>query len=500
MENKNNSRVLIVEDERIVAMDIAASLRSLKYDVVGMAASADEAYDLAITHKPDIILMDIRLKGETDGIKATEKIHSFMDVPVIYLTAYADESTLSRAKLTGPYGYLLKPYEKRVLHSTIEMALYKKMVERQIEEHERWLTTILTSIGDALIATDVEVKIKFMNPVAEHLTGFKQGDVLGKHLDDVMFIINEATNERFKNAITLYNNNPNYTEVLLENRTGFRIPIVYSSSPIKAENGGYTGIVIVFSDISEQKRTEYEKERLFNQVRQAQERLKLLSRRLIEVQETEKRNLARELHDEIGQILTAIKINLQTVIRLSNVAEFNLYIKESVDFVDSVLQQVRNLSLDLRPSMLDDLGLVPALRWYIDKQSTRAGITAKVQTSTFSKRLEPQIEITCFRIAQEALTNIIKHSAASNVDIYLWIDGMDLNLKIVDNGKGFNVYSALKRALSGKSIGILGMQERVELIGGKLKIDSKENEGTSIHAIFPLEDKETIEKNNLIQN
>ncbi|HZW39072.1 MAG TPA: response regulator [Ignavibacteriaceae bacterium] len=487
MEEQAKANILIVEDERIVAMDIAASLRSLGYKVLGMVSSADEAIESALSTKPDLILMDIRLKGEKDGINAAEQIHQSFDVPIIYLTAYADEHTLQRAKLTEPYGYLLKPYEKRVLHSTIEMALYKKLIENKLKESERWLSTILKSIGEAIIAVDISGNIQFMNAVAEKLTGWTQDSALKNNIKDIFNIKRNDSEEQLTNFLS-DEKQFSLEEAIITNRQNNQIPIEYSFFPIQDDNKNLKGTVLIFRDISEQRKAELEKEKLFNRVRDTQERLRALSRRLMEVQEREARNLARELHDEIGQVLTAIKINLQTIFRYPHTQEVDYHVKESVELVDTVLKQIRNISLDLRPSMLDDLGLVPAIRWYVDKQSQRSGIESKINNHEFSKRLNNNIEITCFRIVQEAFTNVIKHSGASSILIDLWEEDEKLHLVIQDDGKGFNVYGALKKALRGESIGILGMQERIELIGGELKIDSSEGAGTKITATFPLKE------------
>jgi len=477
--------IFIVEDEKIVALDIAASLKSLGYNVTGMASSGTEAIEKVGKKIPDLILMDIRLKGEMDGISTAETIRAQHDIPVIYLTAYADENTLERAKRTEPYGYLLKPYEKRVLHSTIEMAHYKRKMESQIKESERWLTTILNSIADAVIATDNLGKIVFINPVAELLTGWSQKSAIGKDLSEILKLLNEF--DRSGLDIDLKKIDKIITrQGILTDQDGNERIILLTLSPIKKEKQEIAGVVVIFQDITEQRKTDLERETLFKEVSSARERLKVLSKRLIEVQESERRKLARELHDEVGQILTAIKINLQTAKRVTE-PDAAPHLNESVDLVDEVLNHVRNMSLDLRPSMLDDLGLVPALRWYVDKQSRRAGLQANISADVSGKRFAPEIEITCYRILQEAMNNVIKHSSAEKLNVELWNDAQELHLRIADDGKGFNVYSALRRALNGESTGILGMQERVELVGGKLRINSVVGEGTDIHAIFPVE-------------
>ncbi|BAY13161.1 sensor histidine kinase [Calothrix sp. NIES-2098] len=223
----------------------------------------------------------------------------------------------------------------------------------------------------------------------------------------------------------------------------------------------------------------------------AQKRLQTLSGKLIEAQETERRRLARELHDEIGQALTAVKINLQTFQHSSNLSEAELPLQESIDIVEVALQQVRSLSLDLRPSLLDDLGLVVALRWYIDRQTQRSGIIGELVSQPLETKLSANLETTCFRIVQEALTNVVRHAKAQRVIVELWQQDTQLHLIIRDDGIGFDVNLAREKATKGGSLGLLGMEERVVLIGGQIDIKSVPQHGSKIHAIFPLSQNQT---------
>ena len=226
--------------------------------------------------------------------------------------------------------------------------------------------------------------------------------------------------------------------------------------------------------------------RLHEQVRAGRERLHTLSRRLLEAQESERRRIARELHDQIGQALTAVKINLQTIQRLPDPASSAAYLEESIETVERALQQVRNLSLDLRPSLLDDLGLVAALRWYVDRQAQRAGFSAQFTADPFDARLPTEVETTCFRVAQEALTNIVRHSRARRVKVELRHSETELQLLIRDDGAGFDVQAALDSSMRGASLGLLGMRERVHLVGGKIEIESSPAAGTEIRVRLPL--------------
>jgi signal transduction histidine kinase len=218
--------------------------------------------------------------------------------------------------------------------------------------------------------------------------------------------------------------------------------------------------------------------------RRAQETMQQLSRRLLEAQENERRAIARELHDEFGQALQALKINLQTAQRVPT--DGAQRVADSIEIVDRTLQQVRNLSLDLRPSLLDDLGLVAALEWYIERQTQRTGIAVHFDADPPELRLEPTRETVCFRVAQEALTNVARHAHARNAWVELHQRDADVHLVIRDDGVGFDSQAARAKAAGGASFGVLGMQERVELAGGQFDITSTPGQGTEIRARFPL--------------
>lgn len=260
--------IFIVEDESIVALDLKYSLESLGYSVCGIAASADDGISRILETKPQLVLMDIGLEGVTDGITAAAEIKSKLDIPIIYLTANSDEGTLNRAKVTDPFGYVLKPFDERELQTTIEMALYKYEAESKIKANERWFSTTLKSIGDAVITTDLSGKITFMNVVAEELTGFTHDEALGKPLEDVFHIFNENTLEKMEHPAAKVIREgtivglANHT--VLKAKNGSEIPIDNNASPIKDEKGLTTGVVLVFRDIKERKIAE-------NKLRQSEE-------------------------------------------------------------------------------------------------------------------------------------------------------------------------------------------------------------------------------------
>src|SRR5258706_16344 len=204
----------------------------------------------------------------------------------------------------------------------------------------------------------------------------------------------------------------------------------------------------------------------------------------LEVEETERRRIARDLHDGVGQLLTAVKLRLAGL--NPNSVDYGSRRGECVAAIDEALEQVRRVSRDLRPSQLDDLGLVAALRSHLDRQAGSAGFKPNFAHARVPSRLAPQIETTCFRLAPEALTNIARHAQASEVWITLAGTEEELRLEVRDNGRGFDVSAARLGATAGKSMGLLSMEERATLAGGRLVIDSALGRETRLSPALPL--------------
>jgi signal transduction histidine kinase/streptogramin lyase len=218
----------------------------------------------------------------------------------------------------------------------------------------------------------------------------------------------------------------------------------------------------------------------------AYERLRGLTRRLENAKEDERKRIARELHDEMGQALTTAKINLQLIADDEVPADRERRIVDTVGLIDRMIGHVRTLSLDLRPPLLDELGLVPALKGYLEIQSHRAGIEIDVEASTIPPGLQPELEIAGFRVVQEAITNVVRHARAEHVDVKVrHADGW-IELTVKDDGRGFDVDATLERAFGGHHLGLLGIRERVESMGGAVEIRSSPGAGTEIRVKVPL--------------
>ena len=239
MNSELRPGILVVEDENVVAMDLVSNLEKLHYPVVGVAATGEDAVRLAGSNSPGLILMDINLRGDMDGIRAAQQIHERFFIPVVYLTAYSDDATLARASVTHPFGYILKPFDEREIEVAIQTALYRHRLERALRDSEKRLEAILASIGEAVVATDTDRRVTFLNHTAEQLLGWGSNRARGRLLSDVI-----KTAARDDGSLRLL-------------RAGVEpIPIELVESPVLDSGGSPTGYVTVARDVSERLRAQ----------------------------------------------------------------------------------------------------------------------------------------------------------------------------------------------------------------------------------------------------
>lgn len=254
-------KILIVEDESIIAADIQDCLESLGYQVVTISATGAEAIADAAVFQPNLVLMDIRLKGELDGIQAARYIWQQYQIPIIYVTGYSDQATLERATATGPFGYILKPIEEKELYVTIETALQRHQIDIELQKREQWLSTILQNIGDGVIVVDQQERVKFLNLTAQQMTGWQQHEAIGQPIADIFRLIDAETGGAIAISVAHTQAGPHDSlprEGLLLSKTGTTTPISDSIAPLHDETHHeiIQGAVLVFRDITEQKLAE----------------------------------------------------------------------------------------------------------------------------------------------------------------------------------------------------------------------------------------------------
>ncbi|MBI2429594.1 MAG: PAS domain S-box protein [Ignavibacteriales bacterium] len=354
---------------------------------------------------------------------------------------------------------------------------------------------LVENTSDGIELLDAAGKILYATPSTVRMLGYTLKEYIGKNVFD---LFHDDDRSRMMDKLTDLLQSPRKStmaETRIQHKNGHWLWVEGVGTNL-LDDPSVNAIVVNYRDITERKRAE-------ETIRNHSVRLQVLadisqtlSHRLLGAQENERRMIARELHDEIGQILTAIKIDLQVIGQRDLPEDLQTRIEDNIATLDRCLHQVRNLSLDLRPSVLDDLGLVAALHWQLHRQSERAGFKVHFVHDDLPGRLHTDLETTCFRIVQETLTNISRHAAARNVEVTLRVAGGDIQMSIRDDGKGFDVDAAMSEAAHGTTVGILSMRERVNLAGGTFEITSKEGEGTVVLVRFPLRLPEIIEQSN----
>ncbi len=253
------ARILVVEDEGIVAIDIQNRLKRLGYDVPAVASYGEEAVRKAAEIHPDLVLMDIMLTGEMDGIEAAQQIWDRFDIPVVYLTAYSDELTLQRAKVTAPFGYIVKPFEDRELHISLEIALYKHDIERKLRDSEEKYRDLVETANIIILRMDTSGYITFFNEFAQEFFDYDEEEILGKNI--VGTIVQDIRSNGHDQGMTIakiISNPDGYANSINEcvRRNGERVWISWTTQPIRDEEGQIKEIQCIGNDITDRMKAE----------------------------------------------------------------------------------------------------------------------------------------------------------------------------------------------------------------------------------------------------
>lgn len=582
----SNASILIVEDEVIVALDIAQNLENHGYLVKGYFPSGEEALAFLKKNRVDLVLMDIHLRGTLDGIETAEEILRTYRIPVIYLTAFTDEATIARAKFTEPFGFISKSFDFRDLHITIEMTLYKNKMEKRVRESENLLATTLASIRDAVVTTDPEGRIRYINRGAEKLLGISSSSAEGKRLDD--FRILASSNDRQQTAIPFMQDrlttdmNHGQNRFYLVNARKEEIPVECRISPLLDEKGEVSGHVFVFSDITELLKGEETNSRLVSIVESSEDAIigitiegkviswnrgaesifgytedevlgrdismlappfysnefpgileglrqgrayeyeamrqtkngagiivsmkvtaimgkdgtvrmgsviarditmrKRLEKELLEIEDRERNRIGQDLHDNLGQQLTGISLKLRALenrlLKGKDPAVSDEF-RDISKLVREAINDTRKIAKGLIPVRLTSESLGAAIMELVNRfdEGSAIAIIPKIDEDISLKA--PIVSVQLYHIAQEALTNAVKYSRAETIEITLRKESSELVLSVLDNGTGFEC---------GKTdgLGLLIMQYRANVAGGRLSIVSERGKGTSIICRVPL--------------
>jgi PAS domain S-box-containing protein len=361
-EGSSQVKILIVEDEAIVAKDMELCLSSFGYSICGIVASGEDALAAAGEIQPNLIILDMMLKGKLDGIETAHRIRTQFGIPVIFVTAYSDENTIKRARETNAFGYLLKPFEERELRSTIEMALYKNEAERKLSQNKQWLETILCCIADAVITTSNEGVIEFVNPVAERLTGLPAKEMIARRLSEVVRLLNAKTRENIeiKNDFIMnggYLSSEN--DVVLIARDGVETAVEYSIAPLRHTSGKTVGLVLVLRDISVKQQSMSREQALQQRLTRAQrmESLGMLAN-----------GVAEQLHRIVGPIVDYPNMILTKIPPEHDIKQDLMMIQNSARKAIEILSDLITLGR-LQDYSMEPLQINKLIEDYVNSQS-----------------------------------------------------------------------------------------------------------------------------------
>jgi len=480
------ARVLVVEDEKIIAKDIEATLKRIGHESVGSVAKGEEAIIFAEKQNPDLILMDITLKGEMDGIEAAKIINDRFNIPIVYITAHQDEDTIEKTKGTNPYGYITKPLDDRDLNTAINSAMYRRDVEVKLKDAEEKYFRLSENAPDLIFSQDVTTqKYNYVNKSAFKLTGYTPEEFYNLPGLIEKMVDSEWTEQYvFSMKMVLDSELSIPFEYMIKNKNGKKIWINQRSVVLRNNNEPVT-IEAILTDITERKNYEQKLE-------ETTLKLRALTNYQQKVREEERLHISREIHDQLGQDLTVLKMDLAMLSKKSgkvnsevtseSIGTFTEELNRIIPYIDDIINKVRKIATELRPDILDKLGLLEAIEWHAGEFEKRSQIKCKTNFKVEEVNLNPEKSISVFRIFQETLTNTARHSGATEVEIDLLLQNGWMILTIKDNGRGITTAEIEK----GTSLGILGMKERVLLLGGIWNIKGEKDKGTTVDIKLPL--------------
>ncbi|MFI5211578.1 MAG: response regulator [Ignavibacteria bacterium] len=480
-------KILIVEDEKIIAKDIEATIKRLGYESVGIVSNAEDAIKKAGEMKPGLVLMDITLKGGTDGVEAAKIINDTFDIPVVYLTAHQDEDTVERTMFTNSYGFITKPLDDRDINSAISAAIYRYDVENKLKEAEERYFRLTENAMDMILSQSLEdLAYNYVNRACINITGYAPADFyLRPNL--IEEIVKPDWMEHYKRNFRRLaaGEAVNDIEFMIRHKSGEDRWLNQRSTIVKSSAGKPQTVEAIITNVTQ--RRLYEKK-----LEETTEKLRAYSNHLQKAREDERYFISREIHDQLGQDLTVLKMDISFIRKKAakqpEKANTEELVKELTKInlaIDDIINKVRKIATDLRPNVLDKLGLSEAIVWHAGEFEKRTKIKCDTDLCDDGFSLGIEKSISMFRIVQETLTNIARHSGADKVLIKLENINGWLILTISDNGKGIT-NEEIERT---SSLGIVGMKERALLFGGLWGIESEKGKFTKIEVKVPLDPK-----------
>ncbi|HPJ38133.1 MAG TPA: response regulator [Spirochaetota bacterium] len=471
-------KILIIENEAFVSWELEELLNEKGYNVCDVIAQGDRVMDGVREHLPDLILMDIYLEGDIDGITLSENINRDYTIPVIYITGFKDEEILKRISHIRHYGFILKPFNREAVLATVQLAIHQHSLELKTMENERkyrmLFESMLNGYGLFTINEDINTAGGKMS-VSEVNTAYLKMLGIGED-DDIL----RATAELFANGhdFEVYMNTvQSMGKAVTFEQYLARLARWFSVTCFQPLPGT---CAILLVDITEQREARYK-------IEQYNRELLDLTAHIEVDREKDRVRIARDLHDNLGHLLTALKFDASYIKNKVNPDESNVLdkINGMSSIIDEGIMTVRGICSELRPGILDDIGLAAAMKWFASETSKRAALRIDVALldEDICDELTDDLRVALFRIFQESLTNVIRHASASAVHVELNCVNNMLILEISDNGRGISP----EQTEGAKSFGIIGMRERVRFFNGEFIVKGANGKGTSVIVKIPLQ-------------
>jgi PAS domain S-box-containing protein len=486
-------KILLMEDEEHLLDNLEILLTDEGYHVV-TAKNGEEGIQCLVQEPFDIVITDIMM-GDMSGFAIMEYIVAHrLDTLVIFITGFASTESAIAALRQGVYDYIAKPFEMDMLLIAVKRALEKirdvterRRAEAQLRHQLDFTEAITTHLGEGIYALDTHGRLTFMNPAAEAALGWSQHELLGQEIHAVIHGQHAdhipLPAEACPILAVLHTGQTRHVDRdLFTQRGGTLLPVSYTASPIRT-GGQVVGAVIVFHDSTERQRAE-------EQLRHSHARLRALTARLESLREAERIRIAREMHDELSQKLTGLKMDLRwTERKLGALASSPIIttlldrVAGATELVDSLIGSVQAIATDLRPGVLDQLGLGMALHYEARRFQERTAILSEVCLPAAELSLAPDLATALFRIFQECLSNVARHAGATQVKAALTVDHGWVTLRVQDNGRGITA----AEMSDPRALGLLGMKERAALLGGEVLFARGPEHDTIVTARMPLQ-------------
>jgi PAS domain S-box-containing protein len=506
-------RIEIVEDEAVIAMEMAQRLRDFGYDVVGTAASGDQALALAAESRPDLIMMDIQIKGNSDGIETARRIRERFDVPILFMTAYGDEATVARAMDSAPYGYLIKPYRPDELRATIKVVLQKHETEIRLRQSERWFSRTLHCISDGIIATTPSGHIRFINSVAEQLLGVRSEQVVNIPAKDVFTSIDSVSGKLQPDLIAMAmkerTNTPLHCGVLPKQDGHAPVYVDAGAAPI-LDGDLLLGGVLVLRDVTQSRLAEEELQLHRENLQQ------LVKERTVELEAAkiaaERASAAKSAF--LSSMSHELRTPMHAVLGFSDLLQSEVPPGETLEYVQQI-QKAGNHMVRLIDDMLDlsrvDAGKLTVAANPVDLAAVMAQAKTLVGAMLPEKNITLHVELPTGTIVRadetrllQVLVNLLSNAIKYNQrDGHVWLrcaafGSKGVRITVRDTGPGiaadkhaslfqpFERLGAEKSSIDGLGIGLAFSKRLVELMNGELGIEGAAGAGSTFWLTLPL--------------